>query len=183
MNIYYTVDWKNCVKFKEWKIVSISLYNRLHSRSIWPYSLTLFTNKLASSFTPLLVYVDDRVSSHRKQFSGEFEATKGKFQDDFEIKDFGFLKFFLGTETVHSEQDITLCQRQYFLYLLTKTNNLVFKPSSFPNRSYSRITQWWYWRIYWAFVGKLFDIHKARYNIPCATSQSISRFTNLSTLP
>jgi hypothetical protein len=91
---------------------------------------TLFIKHTASTFTALLVYVDDIVLTGDSL--AELEFVKTKLHEAFGIKDLGVIKFFLGLEVAHSEQGITLCQRKYCLDLLATTGTLGCKPSSVP---------------------------------------------------
>ncbi|PNY00882.1 putative copia-type protein [Trifolium pratense] len=91
---------------------------------------TLFTKSTSSSFTALLVYVDDIVLTGN--CLEEIVTTKSQLHNTFGIKDIGILKFFLGLEVAHSQEGITLCQRKYCLELLTETSTLGCKPSSIP---------------------------------------------------
>lgn len=62
----------------------------------------------------------------------EFMAIKSVLHDQFGIKDLGILKYFLGLEVSHSSKGISLCQRQYCLYLLKDTGSVGTKPISTP---------------------------------------------------
>jgi hypothetical protein len=104
-----------------------------------PSDPTLFTKRTSTSFTCLLVYVDDIVLTG--DCLEEIQATKGSLHQTFGIKDIGVLKFFLGLEVAHSDQGITLCQRKYCLDLLTDTGNLGCKPSSIPMDPSHRLHQ------------------------------------------
>jgi len=91
---------------------------------------SLFTKFTSSSYMALLVYVDDivLVGTHLD----EFKKIKGILDQNFDIKDLGILKFFLGLEVTHSSSGISLCQRQYCLNLLTDSGVLGSKPVSTP---------------------------------------------------
>ncbi|KAL0560812.1 hypothetical protein IC582_001226 [Cucumis melo] len=52
--------------------------------------------------------------------------------NEFEIKDFENLKYFLGMEVVRSKESISLSQRKYTLDLLTKTSMLRCRPADTP---------------------------------------------------
>lgn len=99
-----------------------------------------FTHATSSSYTALLIYVDDIVLDGDSML----EITKIKLILDkhFGIKDLGLLKFFLGIEVVHSSQGITLRQRQYCLNLLHDLSTLGSKPASTPMESGSHLRQW-----------------------------------------
>lgn len=93
-----------------------------------PSDHSLFVKQTASSFTALLVYVDDIVLAGTSLL--EFSELKAKLHSAFGIKDLGILKFFLGLEAAHSSKGISLCQRQYCLDLLTDSGLLGCKPVS-----------------------------------------------------
>lgn len=49
---------------------------------------------------------------------------------EFEIKDLGLLKYFLGIEVAHSKRDIFISQHNYILDLLSEIEMLGYKPSA-----------------------------------------------------
>ncbi|CAL2271851.1 unnamed protein product [Prunus armeniaca] len=63
---------------------------------------------------------------HRKGMLQDYLAT------EFEMKDLGGLKYFLGIEVARSQQGIFLSQRKYVLDLLTDTGMLDCKPADTP---------------------------------------------------
>ncbi|XP_045802549.1 uncharacterized mitochondrial protein AtMg00810-like [Trifolium pratense] len=91
---------------------------------------SLFTLYKDSSFTALLVYVDDIILVGDSL--DEFPHIKKLLDDLFKIKDLGQLKYFLGIEVAHSNRWITLCQRKYCLDLLQDTGLLGAKPAKTP---------------------------------------------------
>lgn len=91
---------------------------------------TLFLKHKLGKVTALIVYVDDiiitrgdeeEISRHQKQLATEFE-----------MKDLGGLKYFLGIEVARSRQGNFLSQRKYVLDLLTKMGMLECKPADTP---------------------------------------------------
>ena len=95
---------------------------------------SLFIKNSHSSFTILLVYVDDVILAGNTL--SEFNTIKGVLHDAFKIKDIGQLKYFLGLEVAHSKSGISLCQIKYCLDLLedsgligSKTMNTSSDPS------------------------------------------------------
>ena len=92
---------------------------------------SLFIKKIATSFTVLLVYVDDVIIVGDSLT--KFQFFKDILHSSFKIKDLGQLKYFLGLEVAHSSQGIFLCQRNYCLDLLTDTCYLASKPVSTPS--------------------------------------------------
>lgn len=64
----------------------------------------------------LIVYVDDIVITKNDEM--KMTQLKRNLAKEFEIKDLGFLKYFLGIEVARSRQGIFICQRKYVLDLL-----------------------------------------------------------------
>jgi len=100
---------------------------------------SLFTKKTDTTFTVLLVYVDDVIITGDSL--SEFHNIKAILLSSFTIKDLGQLKYFLGLELAHSLQDISLCQSKYCLDLLTDSGFLAFKPVSTPFNPFCRLHQ------------------------------------------
>jgi Reverse transcriptase (RNA-dependent DNA polymerase) len=51
---------------------------------------------------------------------------------NFDIKDLGLLKYFLGIEIAHSPKGLFISQRKYIIDLLKETEKLGCKPASTP---------------------------------------------------
>ena len=66
----------------------------------------------------LIVYVDDIVLIGSEE---ELERLKRRLATEFEIKDLGALKYFLGMEIGRSKEDIFVNQSKYVLDLLSET--------------------------------------------------------------
>lgn len=56
------------------------------------------------------MYVDDIILTGNEE--GEMNNLKGKLANDFQIKDLGTLKYFLGTKFARSKQGILVNQRK-----------------------------------------------------------------------
>jgi len=69
--------------------------------------------------TALIVYVDDIVLTGNDD--GEIQNLKHRLANEFEIKDLGSLKYFLGIEVTRSKHGIFISQRKYILNLLKET--------------------------------------------------------------
>ncbi|CAH9095246.1 unnamed protein product [Cuscuta europaea] len=67
----------------------------------------------------LIVYVDDIILTGN--YCKEIEDLKKKLAQEFEIKDLGELKYFLGMEIARSKKGIVVSQRKYILDLLHET--------------------------------------------------------------
>lgn len=70
---------------------------------------TLFVCKTSTSFTALLVYVDDILIASNNDEA--LNALKSALHQAFEIKDMGVPRFFLGLEIVRNATGISICQR------------------------------------------------------------------------
>lgn len=80
--------------------------------------------------TTLIVYVDDIVLTGNDV--EEIPQLKEYLAKEFEIKDLGSLKYFLGIEVVRSKDGIFICQRKYVLDLLKETGLLGGRPCDTP---------------------------------------------------
>ena len=76
--------------------------------------------------TLFVVYVDDIVITSDDH--EETEQLKKLLAKEFEIKDLGKLKYFLGMEVAHSRSGISMSQRKYTMDLLKETRMLGCKP-------------------------------------------------------
>ena len=65
------------------------------------------------------IYVDDIIVTRND--SGEQLKLQKYLSQEFEMKDLGDLKYFLGIEVVRSKNSIFLSQRKYVMDLLTET--------------------------------------------------------------
>ncbi|KAA0054971.1 Cysteine-rich RLK (receptor-like protein kinase) 8 [Cucumis melo var. makuwa] len=92
---------------------------------------TLFTKVSKTvKIVILIVYVDDIVLTGDDQT--EISQLKQRMGDEFEIKDLGNLKYFLGMKVVWSKEGISVSQRKYTLDLLTETSMLGCRPADTP---------------------------------------------------
>ena len=78
----------------------------------------------------LIVYVDDIILTGDN--SEEIDCLKKLLAQEFEIKDLGQLKYFLGMEVACSKGGISVSQRKYTLDLLKETGMLGCKPAETP---------------------------------------------------
>ena len=87
---------------------------------------TLFFKRDGDDITLHIVYVDDMIvtSSNPK----EVEKLQSHLAKEFEMKDLGTLKYFLGIEFSRSNDGLFLSQQKYTLDLLNETGNSACEP-------------------------------------------------------
>ncbi|RVW31514.1 Retrovirus-related Pol polyprotein from transposon RE1 [Vitis vinifera] len=91
---------------------------------------TLFLKKQHGKITTLIVYVDDMVVTGNDP--EERKALQNYLSREFEMKDLGPLKYFLGIEVSRSSEGIFLSQRKYALDLLQETGMSGCQPVNTP---------------------------------------------------
>ncbi|XP_074374435.1 uncharacterized protein LOC141714838 [Apium graveolens] len=91
---------------------------------------TLFYKHEGGKSTILIVYVDDIILTGDN--IPEINRLKRKLADEFEIKDMGMLRYFLGMEIARNRSGILVSQRKYVLELLKETGLLGCKPVDTP---------------------------------------------------
>ena len=92
---------------------------------------TLFMKHSSSGkVTILIVHVDDIIVIGDD--SEEIKVLKQKLSEEFEIKDLGKLKYFLGIEVARSQKGIFISQRKYILDLLKEMGMSGCKPADTP---------------------------------------------------
>ncbi|CAL9016681.1 unnamed protein product, partial [Prunus brigantina] len=91
---------------------------------------TLFLKHKENKITALIVYVDDMIVTGDDP--DERKALQEYLSKEFEMKDLGTLKYFLGIEVSRSHQGIFLSQRKYVMDLLTETRMMGCKPVNTP---------------------------------------------------
>jgi hypothetical protein len=149
-----------------------------------PSDHSLFIKKTNSSFTALLVYVDDVILAGNSLT--EFQHIKSILHEAFQIKDLGVLKYFLGLEVSHSKQGISLCQRKYCLDLLSDSGLLGTKPANTPSDPSIKLhndSSAPYHDIpsYRRLIGRLLYLNTTRPDITFMTQQ-LSQFLSKSTI-
>ena len=89
-----------------------------------------FKHSLDGKIAILIVYVDDII------LIGDDEAEminmKNTLSQEFEIKDLGALRYFLGMEVAQTSKGISVSQRKYVLDLLEETGMLGCRPTDIP---------------------------------------------------
>ncbi|XP_049935028.1 retrovirus-related Pol polyprotein from transposon RE2 isoform X2 [Nymphaea colorata] len=99
---------------------------------------TLFIKQRDGLVSLLLVYVDGMI------VTGDDEEEKKKMKErlatEFDLKDLGKLRYFLGIEIARSETGLVMSQRKYTLDLLKETGKLGCRPFLTPMESGTRIS-------------------------------------------
>jgi Reverse transcriptase (RNA-dependent DNA polymerase) len=91
---------------------------------------TIFFRRHGAHITVLAVYVDDKIISGNDE--SEIALLKKKLGKEFEVKDLGQLRYFLGIEITRGVEGIVSSQRKYVLDLLTETGMLGCRPAIAP---------------------------------------------------
>ena len=89
--------------------------------------------------TALIVYVDDIVVTGNDTV--EMGKLKTYLAKEFEIKDLGTLRYFLGIEVARSKEGIFVSHRKYVLDLLVETGMLACKPIDTPIEQNHRLCE------------------------------------------
>nr|GFB30224.1 putative RNA-directed DNA polymerase [Tanacetum cinerariifolium] len=87
---------------------------------------TLFLKNRKNRVTCLIIYVDDMVITGNDE--EEIKRLKEGLFTEFEMKDLGNLKHFLGIEVLRSPKGIFICQKKYILDLLAEIGMINCKP-------------------------------------------------------
>ena len=90
----------------------------------------MFLKHLDGKITALIIYVDDMIITGNDD--EEIAGLQKYLASEFEMKNLGGLKYFLGIEVARSNQGIFLSQRKYVLDLLVETGMLECKPVDTP---------------------------------------------------
>ena len=92
--------------------------------------ITLFFKHNRGKIAVLIVYVDDIMVTGDD--SEEIAHLKAQLAQAFEVKDLGYLRYFLRIEVAHSSKEIFLSQRKYILDLLTEIGMFGCQPIATP---------------------------------------------------
>lgn len=90
----------------------------------------MFSKMEGCSFTILFIYVDDIIIGGNDLESNE--QFKKELTNQFNLKDLGSLKYFLGLEVARTSEGISICQRKYALEVLMDVGYLGAKPAASP---------------------------------------------------
>ncbi|PRQ56600.1 putative RNA-directed DNA polymerase [Rosa chinensis] len=101
---------------------------------------TLFLKHQGGKVTALIIYVDDMVVTCDDL--EEIQRLQGQLSSEFEMKDLGSLKYFLGIEVARGKDCIVLSQRKYVLDLLAETGMLDCQPVDTPIEQNHRLAEY-----------------------------------------
>jgi hypothetical protein len=99
---------------------------------------TLFYRRCGGKLTVLIVYVDDIIITGDDDQG--IEKVKQHLTNEFEVKDLGQMRYFLGIEVSRSSRGIYLSQRKYVLDLLSETGMSGCRPALTPIEKNHRLT-------------------------------------------
>jgi hypothetical protein len=91
---------------------------------------TLFIKRKNERVTLLIIYVDDMIITGDD--TDKIKRLQECLSTEFEMKDLGGLKYFLGIEVARTKNGIYLSQQKYILDLLSETGMLKCKPVESP---------------------------------------------------
>ena len=100
---------------------------------------SLFIKNNVDFFVTVLVYVDDIIVASND--SNGIADIKCFIDSQFNLKDLGQLKYFLGLEVARSKKGISISQRHYALQLLSEAGFLGCKPATTPMEGNIKLTQ------------------------------------------
>jgi hypothetical protein len=91
---------------------------------------TMFFKRDQEKITILIIYVDHMIITGNDHT--EISMFEKKLSKEFEMKNFGGLKYFFGIEISRNKSGIFLSQRKYVLDLLAEVGMLECKPANIP---------------------------------------------------
>ncbi|KAM5585973.1 hypothetical protein ABKV19_005070 [Rosa sericea] len=101
---------------------------------------TLFLKHQKGKVTALIIYVDDMVITGDDR--EEIRRLQQQLASEFEMKDLGDLRYFLGIEVARGSSSIFLCQRKNVLDLLSETGMLDCRPADTPIEQNHRLAEY-----------------------------------------
>ena len=87
----------------------------------------MFFKKCRGKISVLIIYVDDMIITRDDHM--EIKELEARLSKEFEMKNLGGLKYFLGIEVSRNKEGIFLSQRKYILDLLTEVGMIDCKPA------------------------------------------------------
>ena len=101
---------------------------------------TLFKkHSILGGVTILIVYVHDIIVTRNDE--KEKNTWKQCLVKEFEIKDLGKLKYFIGIEVARSKQGIFISQQKYIINLLRETGMMASKPVATPTEQNHKLSE------------------------------------------
>ena len=91
---------------------------------------SLYVHMIDKGIVAIVIYVDDLIIGGDSL--EEIKDVKGLLRNEFDMKDMGELRYFLGIEMIHTPEGIWLSQRQYVLDMMSKYGMANCKPISVP---------------------------------------------------
>ena len=91
---------------------------------------SLYVREKENGIAIVCIYVDDLIIGGDKE--AEIEHVKALMKQEFDMKDLGELRYFLGIEVIRTKEGIWLSQRQYALDMLSKYGMADCKPIAMP---------------------------------------------------
>ena len=98
---------------------------------------SLFVKHVGPAIVVLLLYVDDIIIT--RSASGEIQQVISALTTEFDIKDLGFLHYFLGIQITRTATGLFLSQTKYVEDMLTKSKMVAAKPYDTPCLLYHRL--------------------------------------------
>jgi Reverse transcriptase (RNA-dependent DNA polymerase) len=90
----------------------------------------MFFKKNHGKIAVLIIYVDNMIITENDHI--EIKELEARLSKEFEIKNLGGLKYFLGIEVSRNNEGIFLSQRKYILDILAEVGMLDCKPADTP---------------------------------------------------
>jgi Reverse transcriptase (RNA-dependent DNA polymerase) len=138
---------------------------------------SMFIKRSCNRLVVVLVYVDDLVITGNDKPGIEF--LKQQLKQQFDIKDLGILRYFLGIEVARSYKGLFISQRKYVLDLLKETGMMGARPASTPmeynDKCSTDDSQWKNIEQFQRLIGKLIYLTITRPDISYVVSY-ISQF-------
>ena len=91
---------------------------------------SLYVHMTDKGIVAIVIYVDDLIIGGDSL--EEIKDVKGLLRNEFDMKDMGELRYFLGIEMIRTPEGIWLSQRQYVLDMMSKYGMADCKPISVP---------------------------------------------------
>ena len=87
----------------------------------------------------MIVYIDDIIM--RDDDLREIDNLKKQLKVEFEVKDLGTMRYFLGMEVAQSKEGLFISQRKYTLDLLKDTGMMACRPVGTPSEKGRKVEE------------------------------------------